>query len=55
LTFSPKRWIVERTFGWVGKSRSLSKDYERKVQTSETLIEVAMIIRIMLKRLAGAA
>ena len=36
-----KRWIVERTFGWLVRNRRLAKDYERKVQTSETLIEVA--------------
>ena len=48
-----KRWIIERTFGWLGMSRRLVKDYERRVQTSETLIELAMI-RIMLGRLAGA-
>ena len=42
-----KRWILERTFGWLGRNRRLAKDYERKVQTSETLIEVAMI-RLML-------
>jgi len=45
-----KRWIVERTFGWLGRSRRLSKDYKRKVQTSETMIEVA-IIRLLFKRL----
>ena len=50
----PKRWIVERTLGWLGRSRRLSKDYERRVQTSETLIEVAMI-RLILKRLARPA
>ncbi len=50
----PKRWVVERTFGWLGRNRRLAKDYERKVQTSETLIEVAMI-RLMLRRLARAA
>jgi putative transposase len=49
-----KRWIVERTFGWLVRNRRLAKDYERKVQTSETLIEVAMI-RLMLRRLARAA
>jgi len=49
-----KRWIVERTFSWLGRSRRLSKDYERKVQTSETLTEVAMV-RLMIERLAGAA
>ncbi len=47
----PKRWIVERTFGWLRRDRRLGKDYERKVQTSETLIEVAMI-RLILRRLA---
>ncbi|HEV2459991.1 MAG TPA: IS5 family transposase [Ktedonobacterales bacterium] len=46
----PKRWIVERTFGWLSRNRRLSKDYERKVQTSETLIEVAMI-RLLVIRL----
>ena len=45
-----KRWIVECTFGWLGMSRRLIKDYERKVQTSETLIEVVMI-RLILRRL----
>jgi putative transposase len=49
----PKRWIVERTFGWLRRDRRLAKDYERKVQTSETLIEVVMI-RLMLRRLAKA-
>lgn len=50
----PKRWIVEQTFGWLRRDRRLAKDYERKVQTSETLIEVA-IIRLILRRLARAA
>ncbi len=49
-----KRWIVERTLGWLRRDRRLAKDYERKVQTSETLIEVAMI-RLILRRLARAA
>jgi putative transposase len=39
----PKRWVVERTFSWVSRNRRMSKDYERKVQTSETLIVVAMV------------
>src|SRR5919199_5669832 len=47
----PHRWIVERTFGWLMRNRRLSKDYERKVQTSETYIKVAMI-RLILRRLA---
>ena len=47
----PHRWIVERTLGWLIRNRRLSKDYERKVQTSETFIKVAMI-RLILRRLA---
>ena len=50
----PHRWIVERTLSWLMRNRRLSKDYERKVQTSETFIEVA-IIRMILKRLAKGA
>jgi putative transposase len=46
----PHRWIVERTLGWLMRSRRLSKDYERMVQTSEAFIEVAMI-RLILRRL----
>jgi len=34
----PKRWIVERTFGWLNRFRRLSKDYERLAATSETMI-----------------
>jgi putative transposase len=47
----PKRWIVERTFGWLNKWRRLSKDYEVLPQTSEALIQVAMIT-LMVRRLA---
>lgn len=47
----PHRWIVERTFAWLGRYRRLSKDYEVFVETSETMIRLAMI-RLMLKRLA---
>lgn len=43
----PARWIVERTFGWLSRYRRMSKDYERKVQTSETLIAAAMIRRVL--------
>lgn len=46
----PKRWIVERTFAWLGHYRRLSKDYETAPQTSETLLYMAMT-RLMLKRL----
>jgi putative transposase len=46
----PKRWIVERTFGWFGKSRRLSKDYERQTKNSEACIKLAMI-NLMIRRL----
>ena len=46
----PWCWIVERTFAWVNRCRRLGKDYERKVQTSEHLIQIAMI-RLMVRRL----
>jgi putative transposase len=46
----PKRWVVERTFGWLGRYRRLSKDYERSTETSEAMIQMAMI-HIMVRRL----
>lgn len=50
----PKRWIVERTFGWLSKSRRLCRDYEVRLDHSESMIRICMI-RIMLHRLAKAA
>ena len=47
----PKRWIVERTFAWQGRSRRLSKDYEALCETTETWIRIAMT-HLMVKRLA---
>jgi putative transposase len=47
----PRRWVVERTFSWLGQNRRLSKDYERLCETSEWLIYAAMI-RLMARRLA---
>ena len=47
----PHRWVVERTFGWLGRYRRLSKDYEGLTESSQALIYAAMI-RIMIKRLA---
>ena len=50
----PRRWVVERTFGWFGRSRRLSKDYEQLPETSEAMIYAAMS-RLMVKRLAQQA
>lgn len=47
----PKRWIVERTFGWLNHYRRLSKDYEQLPRSSESMIYVASI-QIMVRRLA---
>ena len=46
------RWIVERTFGWLNRSRRLSKDFDALPETTETWIRIAMI-QLMVRRLAG--
>jgi putative transposase len=46
----PKRWIVERTFGWLNRSRRLSKDYEQTIESSKAFVQVAMI-HLMVRRL----
>ncbi len=47
----PKRWIVERTFGWFNHYRRLSKDYEYDPKTSENMLYLAMT-NLMVRRLA---
>jgi transposase len=47
----PKRWVVERTWGWLNLSRRLAKDYESLPENSESFIYI-VLIRIMLRRLA---
>jgi putative transposase len=47
----PRRWVVERTFAWLGKCRRLCRDYEQLPQTGEAWIYLAMT-RLMLRRLA---
>jgi transposase len=39
----PRRWVVERTFGWLTRCRRLARDYERKTAHAEAVIQVAMI------------
>ena len=48
----PWRWIVERTFAWLGRYRRLKSDYERLPETTEAIIHIAMI-RLMVRRLVG--
>jgi putative transposase len=50
FTVLPKRWLVERTFAWLGNYRRLSKDYEERIASSEGMIYLASI-HILLKRL----
>ena len=47
----PRRWVVERTFGWLMQARRLARDYETKTTSSEALI-LLQACRIMLRRLA---
>ncbi len=50
FTLLPRRWVVERTFAWLGNYRRLSKDYEYLPAVSETMITVAMI-HLMARRI----
>mgnify|MGYP001458673443 CR=1 FL=1 len=45
----PHRWIVERTLGWLGRYRRLSKDYEYRTDVSETMV-YAVMVHVMLRR-----
>lgn len=47
----PKRWVVERTFAWLGRARRLSKDYELRTDSSECMVRMSAI-HLLLKRLA---
>ena len=48
----PRRWVVERTLGWLNRYRRLSKDYERLVESSESMVHIASI-QTLLRRLAS--
>jgi putative transposase len=45
-----KRWIVERTFGWLNRSRRLAKSFERTAESDAAFVQLAMI-QFMVKRL----
>jgi putative transposase len=47
----PQRWVVERTFGWNGRCRRHSRDYERRTDSSESMIRISSL-HLMLRRLA---
>jgi putative transposase len=49
----PRRWVVERTFSWLGQNRRMSKDYERLCASAEAFVYAAMV-RLMVRRLARA-
>ncbi len=49
----PRRWVVERTFAWLGRNRRLAKDYEALPETEEAFIYSSMV-RLMLRRLASS-
>lgn len=50
---APRRWVVERTFAWLGRYRRMAKDYERLAETSECVV-LACMTRLMLARLTRA-
>lgn len=54
FTVLPRRWVVERTFAWIGRYRRMSKDYEYLAKTSENMIYLSMT-RTMLNRYDKAA
>jgi len=47
----PRRWVVERTFGWMTRHRRLVRDYEARMDVSEAMIDIAMG-GLMIRRLA---
>ena len=49
FTVLPRRWVVERTFGWLGRYRRHSKDYEAKPESSLAWIHIAFI-RLLIQR-----
>jgi putative transposase len=50
--YPARRWVVERCFAWLSRNRRMARDYERKVQTSETFIDIAAS-HLVVRRLAA--
>src|SRR5439155_10097774 len=49
----PKRWVIERTFAWLGRNRRLAKDFERTIASAEAWLLIASV-RLLSRRLARA-
>lgn len=49
----PRRWVVERTFAWLGRNRRLAKDFERTIASSETWVLIASV-QLLTRRIARA-
>lgn len=49
----PKRWVIERTFAWLGRNRRLAKDFERTIASAEAWFLIASV-RLLSRRLARA-
>ena len=52
FTVLPRRWVVERTFSWIGQNRRMSKDYEKLTATTSEAFVYAAMSRLMARRLA---
>jgi putative transposase len=51
----PRRWVAERTLGWLGRWRRLAREYEELPEVSETMVKLAMIRLIPTARIADAS
>jgi putative transposase len=47
----PKRWVIERTFAWLGRNRRLAKDFEATIESAEAWVMIASV-RLLVRRLA---
>ncbi len=49
---APKRWVIERTFGWLTHYRRLNRDYEKRIDCSKAMIQIALINILTTKMVA---